>query len=65
MATSPERILTHPECLVILFSLDEPGGRESLNRQRAAWPEHASVEELDKNHFALTVRPGWVLESAR
>jgi hypothetical protein len=65
MDTSPELIVTHPECLLILFSLDEPGGWESLNQQRAAWSQHASEEDLDKNHVALVLRPGWVGEPGR
>ena len=62
---SPERIVTHPKCLLIIFSLIEPGGRESLDRQHAAWPKHTSVEALDENHVALIVMPGWVGEPGR
>lgn len=62
---SPERIVTHPECLLIIFSLTEPSGRKSLDRQRAAWPEHTSVEALDENYVALIVKPGWVGEPGR
>lgn len=64
MATSPERSLTYPECLLTFFALDKPDGRESLNRHLAAWPEHTSVEELDESHVILVVSPGWASRSA-
>jgi hypothetical protein len=46
------------ECMVVLFDLRLPEAAERLHRERAAWQAQSDVEALDKDHFALTVRPG-------
>jgi hypothetical protein len=62
---APERLyLNHPECLVVLFDLREPGGPAELHRQRAAWAEYSVIEALDEDHLALIIRPGWASEAA-
>jgi hypothetical protein len=64
MDTSPQRILQHPECLVVVFALDEPGALEALKQQRVAWPRYTTLEALDEDHFALIVHPGRAPEPA-
>jgi hypothetical protein len=54
----------HPEYLVVMFDLREPGGPAELHRQRAAWAEYTDIEALDEDHFVLIVRPGWVSKAA-
>jgi hypothetical protein len=64
--TAPQHplYLSHPECLLVLFDLREPGGPSELHRQRAAWAEYSAIEALDEHHFALIIRPGWASEVA-
>jgi hypothetical protein len=56
--------LNHPECLVVLFDLREPGSPAELHRQRAAWAQYTDIEGLDEDHFCLIIRPGWASEAA-
>lgn len=56
--------LNHPEHLIVIFDLREPGGPSELHRQRAAWAEYADIEALDQDHFVLVLRPGWASEAA-
>jgi hypothetical protein len=61
----PEKLYpNHPEYLLVVFDLREPGGPSELHRQRAAWAEYADIEALDEHHFTLLIRPGGVLEAA-
>jgi hypothetical protein len=65
MSLAPDSVyLTHPECLVVLFDLRQPGAAESLHRQRAAWADYSDIEAVDADCFALIVRPGWAAEPA-
>ena len=64
LAPRPLYSLDHPECLIVLFDLREPGGPSELHRQRAAWAEYADIEALDQDHFVLVLRPGWASEAA-
>ena len=54
----------HPEALIVLFDLSHPDGPAELHRQRAALAEHADIEALTEDVFALVVRTGWVSEAA-
>jgi hypothetical protein len=56
--------LNHPECLLVVFDLRQPGGPSELHRQRAAWAEYSDIEALDEHHFCLIIRPGWASEAA-
>jgi hypothetical protein len=63
--TAPTTLyLDHPECLVVVFDLREPGGPSELHKQRTAWAEYSDMAALDEHHFALLIRPGWTLEEA-
>ena len=64
---APEALYSveHPECLVVLFDLREPGGAAALDRQRRALRANSDIEVLDKDHRALIVYPGWVAGPAR
>jgi hypothetical protein len=64
--TAPRKGLypSHPECLIVVFALREPGGPSELHRQRAAWAQYSDIEALDEDHFALVIRPGWASEAA-
>jgi hypothetical protein len=65
MTAPPQRLYpSHPECLIVLFDLREPGGPSELHKQRAAWAEYSDIEALDEDHFALIVRQGWASEAA-
>lgn len=65
MRSGPEPFYTtHPECLLSVFDLREPGAAEMLGRERALWPEHTEVEVLDEVHAAVIRQPGWVSEPA-
>jgi hypothetical protein len=55
---------SHPECLVVLFDLSHPNGPAELHRHRAALAEHADIESLTEDVFALIIRPGWASEPA-
>jgi hypothetical protein len=55
---------SNPECLVVLFDFCHPNGSAELHRQRAALAEHADIEALTEDVFALIIRPGWVSEPA-
>jgi hypothetical protein len=46
----------------VLFDLRIPGAAQGLHRERALWQERSDIEAVDEDHFALTVRPGWVSE---
>jgi hypothetical protein len=43
-------------CIVVLFSLREPGAAEELHHARAAWQDRSDIEALDEDHFLLIVR---------
>ena len=65
MTAPPQRLyINHPECLVVVFDLREPGGPSELHKQRAAWAEYADIEALDEHHFVLLIGPGWALVAA-
>jgi hypothetical protein len=65
MSLTPDPVYpSHPECLVVLFDLREPGAAEMLGQERALWPEYTEVEVLDEVHAAVIRRPGWVSEAA-
>jgi hypothetical protein len=64
IAPEPPLYPNHPECLIVLFDLSDPNGPEELHRQRAALAEHADIEALSEDVFALVIRPGWVSEVA-
>jgi hypothetical protein len=65
MTLAPEPLYpSHPKCLVVIFDLRHPNGPAELHRHRAALAEHADLEALDEDHFALIVRPGWASEAA-
>jgi hypothetical protein len=62
---APQRLyLSHPECLIVLFDLREPGGTAALERQRSALQGNSDTYMLDEDHRALIVYPGWVAEPA-
>jgi hypothetical protein len=62
---APETVYpSHPEFLVVVFDLREPGGPAELHRQRATLQSYADIEALDENHFVLIVRPSWASEAA-
>lgn len=42
----------------VIFDVRIPGAADRLHSERAAWGEYGDIEVLDKNHFALIVRPG-------
>jgi hypothetical protein len=42
------------------FDLRDAGAAEELHHARAVWQGQSDIEALDENHFALTVRPGWM-----
>jgi hypothetical protein len=44
----------------VLFDLRDAGAAEELHHARAVWQGQSDIEALDENHFALTVRPGWM-----
>jgi hypothetical protein len=46
----------------VLFDLRDARVAEELHHARAVWQEQSDVEALAEDHFALTVRPGWVWE---
>ena len=60
----PSLYPSHPECLIVLFDLSHPNGPEELHRHRAALAEHADIEALTEDVFALVIRPGWVSGAA-
>ena len=66
MTAPPQRLyrLNHPEYLVVIFDVREPGGPSELHRQRAAWAQYSDIEALDEDHFALIAWPGWASEAA-
>ncbi len=55
----------HPEHLLIVFDLAEPDGAASLERHRAAFGDHASIEPLSEHIFVLTIVPGWAGRPAK
>jgi hypothetical protein len=55
---------SHPECLVVIFDLRHPNGSAELHHHRAALAEHADIEALIEDVFALIIRPGWASEPA-
>ena len=62
----PDTHMSAPNCELgkadvrVLFDLRIPGAAARLNRERAIWQTLSDIEALDENHFALTVRLGWV-----
>ena len=46
------------ERILIMFDVRIPGVAGRLDRERAAWREHASIEALGRDHLVLVVRPG-------
>ncbi len=65
MTFAPDLLyLNHPEYLLLVFDLRQPGAMAALLRQRARWAEYSDMEALDDVHIALIVRPGWVSEPA-
>ena len=64
MRSGPTRVYTNdPECLVIVYDLNQPDGPAALQRQRDALAGYTNVEELAENRIALIVHPGWVSRS--
>ena len=60
LVTAPEPLYaSHPECLIVLFDRRHPNGPAELRRHRAALAEHAAIEALSEDVFALIIRPGW------
>ncbi len=47
-----------PEYIVVLFDVRIPGVAERLHSERAAHREFGDIEALDRDHYALIVRPG-------
>ena len=45
------------ETIVVLFNLRIPGAAERFHNERSAWAEYGDVEALDRDHFALILRP--------
>ena len=64
LAPRPLYNLDHPETLLVVFDLCQPGVVDALHGQRAAWAEYSDLEALDEDHFVLIVRPGWASEAA-
>jgi hypothetical protein len=44
----------------VLFDLRDVGAVEELHHARAVWQGQNDIGALDEDHFALTVRPGWL-----
>jgi hypothetical protein len=44
--------------ILIIYDICVSGTAERLQRERAAWEEHANIEMFDTNHAALVIRPG-------
>ena len=66
MTLPPETLYptSHPECLILVFDLCHPDGPTELHRHRAALAEHADIEALSEDVFALVIRPGWASQAA-
>ncbi len=43
---------------LVVFDVRIPGAAERFHQERWAWAECLDVEALDKDHFALVIRPG-------
>ena len=47
---------------IIVFDLRDSEATGRFHRERAAWRKQSEVEELDKNHAVLIIRPGVPVE---
>ena len=45
-------------CILVIYDLCVPGTAKRLLRELEAWRDHANVEAVDDDHFALIIRPG-------
>jgi len=43
---------------IVVFDLRDPEASGRIHREWAAWRKQSEVEELDKNHAILIIRPG-------
>ena len=44
--------------ILVIYDLRVPGTAVRLLREIEAWRDHAEVEAVDDDHFALLIRPG-------
>ena len=65
MSSGPTPVyLNDPECLIVLYDLNQPDGPAALQRQRDTLAGYTNVEELAENRIALIINPGWVSRPA-
>lgn len=56
---APKGLYPHePEYSLTIFDVRIPGIAERLHRERAGWADEADIEALDRDHYALIVKPG-------
>jgi len=44
--------------LLVIYDVRFPGTAKRLLHELEAWQDHADVEAVDDDHFALLIRPG-------